>query len=250
MIHNNYLLNIDVLGFGDFVKANSTRTVFDYYGKIITGANFAGSIVDEDKIDVMVYSDTIAMKSNNEDEAMCLVSLVRIANIIQIGQYYSALSQEAVFLPVRGTITFGEFVFHKGDIWAQALGRPKIYARNVDMIIGKPIVESYEFEKDIELMCVALGRSTVERAALGLVQALLHQNLLIEYDIPLKNGSTANGTIVNPVCTPHIDLNLRKLEHEASKHKDGSSTKAKYLNTIKLFEFIRTTRKFSPRLSE
>jgi len=250
LIFNSYILNIDVLGFGTFVERNSAQTVFDYYGRIITGAAFAGDIVDKDNLDVMVYSDTIAIKSNNEDERVSLFNLVKIANIIQVGQYYSALSKDAVFLPVRGTITFGEFFFHKGDIWSQAPGREKIYAKNVDMIIGKPIVESHELEKSMELMCVAIGDSAQCRAKGKLTNHLLDSNLLLEYEIPIKKRDRKKGLIVNPVSTPHLDVNVEKLKHECKKHEDCSSTKHKYLNTIDLFEFVKTNRKFYPKSPE
>jgi len=118
----NFLLNIDVLGFSDFVKSNSIKDVFDYYAQIITGAAFSAEIIESNKndIEVMVYSDTVAIKSNDNDKFRCFVQLVRIASMIQHGQYYKSLNPHDTFLPVRGTITFGTFVFHKGDIWTQA----------------------------------------------------------------------------------------------------------------------------------
>lgn len=246
MLYTNYLLNIDVLGFGDFVKENSAQTVFDYYCGLITGASFAGEIVDPNNLDVIVYSDTIAIRSNNKDKKYCLPSLVKVAYMIQIGQYFKALSEEAVFFPIRGTITFGEFVFHKGDIWAQAPGRPKITAKNVDMIIGKPIVESNEFEKNMELMCIALADSAQKQADTDVLETLLNSNLLIKYDIPLKENNYIKGIKVNPVSIPHLECNLRKLEHERCKHQEGSVRK-KYTNTIALFNHIKANMNYYPK---
>lgn len=248
MLFTNYILNFDVLGFGQFVKENSARVVFDYYAHIITGTSFAGEIVDADKLDVMVYSDTIAIKSNNEDQKSCLFSLIKVANLIQVGQYYTALSENDVFLPVRGAITFGEFIFHKGDIWTQVSGRPKISAKNIDMIIGKPIVESNEFEKEMELMCIALEESAQRQAGGDILADLLNSNLLVEYDIPLKENRKIKGIIVNPVSTPHLDCNLNKLEYERSKHAEDSSIQRKYANTIELFNYIRANMRYYPKM--
>jgi uncharacterized protein YqfB (UPF0267 family) len=43
-------------------------------------------------IEVMAYSDTIAIKSKNDDNYERLYSLIRIAQLIQTGQYYSAIN--------------------------------------------------------------------------------------------------------------------------------------------------------------
>ena len=250
VVQNGYILNIDILGFGTFVKNNSAQTVFDHYAGLITGADFAGAIVDDGNIEVMVYSDTIAIKSNAANEDNGFVDLVRIANILQTGQYYRYLSLNGAFLPLRGTIAYGEFFFHKGDIWTQAHGRQKTYAKNVAMIIGKPIVESYETEKEMELMCVALTKSTLEMVNEGFISAMLDSNLLLEYQIPLKNGNSNPGVIVNPVSTPHFEINLRQLKLESTKYAEGSSTQRKYLNTIKLFEHVQGSRRFYPKKPE
>ena len=53
------------------------------------------------------------------------------------------------------------------------------------MIIGKPIVESHELEKSMELMCVSIGESAQSRAKGGMTNRLLDSNLLIEYEIPI-----------------------------------------------------------------
>ncbi len=250
MEEKNYLLNIDVLGFGDFVSSNELSVVNSYYTHLITGSAFSGEIIDKDSIEIMVYSDTIAIKSNQKDKNKCLYDLVRIANMIQTGTYYSALSVKSVLLPVRGTITFGDFVFHKGEIWTQAMGRPKIYAKDINLIFGKPIVESYHFEKSMEIICIAITDSVLQEKNDFILEQLLKENLLIDYNIPLKQGKYKNGFIVNPVLTPHFKYNFEKLEYEKQKYKDEKGIYDKYVNTQDLFTYINKNELFFPNIKD
>ncbi len=118
------------------------------------------------------------------------------------------------------------------------------------MMIGKPIVESYEAEKKMELMCIAIAASALEHADTSTLSALINSNILQQYDIPLKGGKTTPGVVVNPVSTPHLDDNISKLKHESTKHALGSSTHRKYLNTIELFSYVKDTQRFYPKLPE
>lgn len=247
-IKSGFILIIDVLGFGDFVKNHSTQDVFEHYAGLITGADFAGKIVDNGNMDIMVYSDTIAIKSNSGEND--LINLCRIANLLQTGQYYKALSLDSNFLPIRGVISYGEFLFHKGDLWTQATARDKIFAKNVSLIIGKPIVESYELEKEMELMCVALAKSAIDKVDKNELVKMINSNLLIQYEVPLKGGYKDTRIIVNPVTRPHIEQNLTKLNHEAKKYPEHSSTQRKYHNTIELFNFIKYSKLFYPNFSD
>ena len=250
MEEKNYLLNIDVLGFGNFVSNNELSVVSNYYTNLITGAAFSGKIIDNDSIEIMVYSDTIAIKSNQKDKNKCLFDLVRIANMIQIGTYYSALSLKSVFLPVRGTITFGDFVFHKGEIWTQAGGRPKIYAKDINLIFGRPIVESYHFEKSMKIISIAITDSVLQEKNDIIIEYLLKENLLINYNIPLKQGNYKKGYIVNPVSTPHFKYNFEKLEYEKQKYKGDKDIYDKYENTQNLFTYINENELFFPNIND
>ena len=248
MINITYLLSIDVLGFGDFVRENPTKVVFDHYAWLVTGAAFSGEIIAAGEVDVMVYSDTIAIKSNNSNQSLCLRWLIQVAQLIQVGQYARARSEDALFLPVRGTITFGEFIFHKGDIWTQALNRPKIFASNIDMILGKPIIEAYQFEKNMDLMCIAVGDSAQQQIGHEEIMQCVNSNMLIQYNIPLKNGGTKNGILVNPVSTPDYHIDIKKLEVERQKHIGSPGIVSKYNNTLDLFDYVYRNKLFFPRV--
>ncbi len=248
----NFLLNVDVLGFSEFVKSNTIKDVFNYYAQIITGSAFSAEIIENNKndIEVMVYSDTIAIKSNDNDKLRCFVQLVRIASMIQHGQYYKSLNSLDPFLPIRGTITFGAFVFHKGDIWTQALTRPKVHANNINMIFGEAIIDAYRFEKEMEIIGIALEDSVVAQSnnknVKKILDVLVDSNLLVEYDIPLKRGEEKKGFLVNPTIWAHCDHNLERLEKEKSKFKEGTSEYEKYSNTIKFFKHIKDNDLFHP----
>lgn len=248
MEETNYLLNIDVLGFGDFVKNNSTQIVIDFYAKIITGSVFGGEIIDKNNIEVMVYSDTIAIKSNNVDKNKALADLIKIGQLIQVGQYYSAINPHSIFLPVRGTITHGEFVFHKGDIWTQTPGREKIEAKNINLIFGKPIVESYYFEKDIEMITIALSDSVIQKVNQEQLDLLIGNNLLIKYSIALKDNKSKEGYLINPTSKSHFELNIKRLESEKDKFTLSPSVCDKYQNTINLFNYINEKNLYHPKI--
>jgi hypothetical protein len=244
----NYLLNIDVLGFGSFVNKYEIKTVLNYYAKLITGSHFAGAITNKDNIEVMVYSDTIAIKSNDSDQLNSLQDLIKVAQLIQVGQYYSALNQNTSFLPVRGTITYGEFIFYRGSVSTQAPGRPKLNAKNISLIFGKPIIESHNLEKDMEIICIALADSIIQKKTKSLIDSLVNSNLLIQYDIPLKKNKIKKGYIINPTTQPHFELNINRLETEKAKFDNGSSEYSKYINTINLFNYTRNNGLFYPNI--
>ena len=244
----NFLLNIDVLGFGDFIRNNNLEFVTAFYSQIITGSAFSGQIIGKDDIEVLVYSDTIAIKSKNQNKQQCLYDLVKIANMIQVSQYYSFIGG-GVFLPFRGTITYGKYVFHKGDVWHYGTDGRKIFANNVNLIYGKPIVESYELEKMMEIICIAIADSIMQKEEyFSVINHLLRENLLVEYNIPLKKNKIKDGLLVNPVFTPHIDIYIKNLETERVKFKSNTSIFEKYTNTIELFSHINKNELFFPNV--
>lgn len=222
--------------------------VFDYYAKIITGSVFTGDIIDKDNIEVMVYSDTIAIKSNNKDKNKALKDLIKIGHLIQVGQYYDAINPHFIFLPVRGTITYGEFVFHKGNIWTEVFGREKIEAKNINLIFGKPIVEAYHFEKNIEMITIALSESALNEVDQKLLDFFNGNNLLIKYPIALKDDKSKDGYIINPTSKSHFECNIKRLERERDKFTDFSSVYNKYQNTIKLFNYINENDLYHPKI--
>ena len=245
----NYLLNIDILGFGKLVEKSSIEEVFNFYAPIITGSTFVGEIIEKGSTDIMVYSDTIAIKSNKSDKDQALSDLIKIAHTIQAGQYYQALNQNELFIPLRGTISYGDFLWHKGGIWTQTLGKEKVVANNVHLIFGKPIVDSYNFEKDMNVMGIALPMSVVINSSNDIIQSLTNQNYLIEYSVPLKkkDGKQRShwGFMVSPCIKAHHEYSLKRLQTEKLKQTDANVI-CKYENTISFFNFIQQHRLFYP----
>ena len=244
MEETNYLLNIDVLGFGNFVKNNDIKKVTYFYNRIITGSAFSGEIIDKSNIEIMVYSDTIAIKSNNENKDKRLLDLIQIAKLIQTSQYYAGV-EENLFLPIRGTITYGEYVFHKGDISTVGNGR-MIEAKDINLIFGKPIVESYYLEKDMEIIAIALGDSVIQKDNI-LINYLVKENLLCKYNIPLKEKeehtrknkkNLKSGYLIPFDFVPNFEENMKTLENSKEKNLNDKSIKDKYINTMQFLKYI------------
>jgi len=90
------------------------------------------------------------------------------------------------------------------------------------MIFGESIIDAYRFEKEMEIIGIALEDSVVVQSSnkgmKKILDALVESNLLVEYDIPLKRGEQKKGFLVSPTIWAHCDYNVERLEKENLAH--------------------------------
>lgn len=245
---NNFILSIDLLGFETWISTSSVDNVLDEYASIITGASYAAKKIGEEEFDFFVYSDTLIIIFHCSTIAENLIKLLKCAHTIQYGQMYRGIVNDKTLRPIRGTITYGEFIYHKGDISTQAFNRPQITAKNVDIFIGKPVIEAYHLEKKIQIMAVILAESAIAKISDGLSKKLLDCGLLIKYRIPMKNREAFDGYVCSPLCDSHFEAVLNKLNNEKAKFKKCKNTLDKYTNTMSLFNYMKDNGFFYPRI--
>jgi hypothetical protein len=237
---NGYILSIDLLGFEKWIRSDSLDNVLNEYASIITGTSFAAEMFAGNNFDLFVYSDTLVIICNLPNEDECLCNLLKCARLLQHSQFYRGTLDYTLLHPIRGTLTWGEFIYHKGDIRTQALARDPIVAKNIDIFIGMPIIEGYHLEKSLQIMSIVLSGSASRKIGLSKLEILCRNRLLIEYDIPFKS-TKKKGYLSTPLADfCHYETILSKLKSEAIINKDDTNTSEKITNTISLLEYVKS----------
>ncbi len=244
----NFILSIDLLGFADWISTTPVADVLDEYASIITGVSHTAEIVASDKLAYCVYSDTLVIISHGTTGGESLINLLRCAHTIQYTQLYRGMVDYRALRLLRGTIAYGDFIYHKGDLSTQAFNRRPITAKNVELLIGPPVVEAYKTEKQLQLMAIILARSAVAQMSSQLRDDMLKCGLLVEYKIPMKNEPANDGYVCCPLSDCHVDAILDKLNDESTKHQEDSNIAEKYENTIRLFRHLKENGLFHPRI--
>lgn len=274
LYEETFILNIDFLGFSKFVENHDRKQVINIFTEWVSHINFSGSVLsslgknikespetqeyfdklaENNHIEIMVYSDTIAIKSNNPDKNMHFGELINIAKSIQASQYYKTVNPHSIFLPMRGTITHGEFIFYKGGIeFPSAYGdKIKIKTHNTNIILGKAIIDAYLNEKDMEIMAIALTENCIKKVSSDIYIApyfysFLKENRLIKYTIPCK-GRNTDSYLINPLIKgPLAETAIKRLKEKAQKIDGRTKIHRKYKNTIDFLEYIDTSNLYNP----
>ncbi len=273
LYEETFILNIDFLGFSNFVNKHDKKEVINIFIKSIIDISFSASILSsrvrptkekditkqayQDQLEannyyeLLIYSDTVAIKSNNPDKNMHFDDLVRLAEMIQFIIYNDLKFEHLTFLPIRGTITYGEFLFYKGNIETLSTSGNLIKAHNASIILGKAIIDAYLNEKDMEIMAIALTENCIKKILSDIHIALyfhsfLSDNKLIQYTIPCK-GKDINSFLINPLIKGlSSDTAIKRLKEEAKKIDGRRKVRRKYKNTIDFLEHINMNDLYKP----
>lgn len=273
LYEETFILNIDFLGFSNFVENNDKKLVINFFTQWISDINFVASglclqgedakesidsqayfdrLSNNSHIEIMVYSDTIAIKSHNPNKNKHFYELVKLAEVIQHDVYDKVQRSYPATLFIRGTITYGEFIFYKGGMeFPSAFGNnAKIKTKNISIILGKAIIDAYKNEKDMEIMTIGLTENCIKQVLSNsftkddLTQLVL-DNILIQYDVPCKTRKI-NSFLINPLNKIYANCIINKFNEKANKINKEIEVYRKYKNTIDFLEHININDLYRP----
>lgn len=235
---------IDLLGFKNYVIDYEIDDVSREIAEIFTKISSASNILQL-PIEMMVYSDTIAIRLINNDEE----SFGKFIKVLQMNfrRYFDQLTMSYENpIPLRGAICYGEYSWYKGSIQTKHLqGDPQI-AENINFIVGKGIIEAHDHESNQEWIGVSMTAKTVNMIRTlfpDTLNQLIVDQLLMQYPIPCKGNTYINSFAISPFGMP---FNLERIFNafvtktlsvvECQKIDDG--TKRKYINTLTFLVYL------------
>lgn len=239
---------IDVLGFRNLVKQRCLKEFITSYARVITGIQSASNTL-ESNLEIMVYSDTIAIKpADNSEESFH--KMIKTLKLSLSTMFHSIGGGDCI--PLRGAISYGEFAWYKGDIQTQVMNRVPLLASDVNFIVGQPIVDVHDHEVDQEWMGISMNEDTSKQlfdTYPKAMQSLIHSNCLIQTDIPLKRGRYAKSYAINNVTRGVIELHLSSFVTEIEKQSlkpESNKYIHKYFNTYDFYRYIVREKLYHP----
>jgi hypothetical protein len=245
-----YVALLDILGFKDLINKNPHEKVMELFNnfriyvqmslaKEKTTFDARGRMVSDlsnSSINSNIISDSLIFWSNdNEIESFfelveCLHSLI-----------YFCHNRPFIFL--RGEITYGNFSYeHNGAI----------RGKNNTLIIhpimlGKALVDAYEIERQLQIAGCIIDPKAIEAAKNANFkgfneswEGLIKEQKIIEYSMPLKNGSLKSWTInwVSRASNPDKETIYNGFNSFSKTVKD-QSTEEKRANTLAYYSYIK-----------
>jgi len=237
-MNKELLFYYDLCGFRDYVMINGVQKAFELYAPYLTGISFSNEL-EKDKFNLLALSDTILLQTK-QDLTDKLHNTIIVAQREAFGIWHRMIAGNSIDLPIKGAIGYNEQMFGRYDVTTQAMGRDKITAKDVQLIIGKSLIECYEWEKCQDWFCVSICPESLEDIQRDFpteFTRLVYNKYLIEYDIPIKNGKTKRGFAINSYYYWHPVIIKEKISSIILTSKDDR-IKLKYENTLHYFEYI------------
>jgi len=236
---------IDILGFKDIIDNFDIEDISKQYRDCIDITLEAAKCYPKNDFIYSIYSDSIVVfpKYNTLDDFLALVDICRL---LLYGVFCASIRTMSVFLPMRGAISIGEFIYTYKPIKNTTNTISAEY--NTNILIGKAIVDAYEWEKKQEWIGISLTEKTklfFESLDSNLIDHLISENVLVNYDIPLKEGHTINSYAINSIDKTQIYPVIDSFSRIMEKYND--TIKIKYKNTIDFIKYIEEKNLFYPK---
>jgi len=222
-----YVAHLDILGMSDLVHRNfddAWGMLSDLVEVRDKSSNLSIKFLDtketvniRDFVKAITFSDTIVLftKTNSEIELRSMIILV------------SEIFHKAICkcVPIRAGLSVGKFSFNDEK----------------SMYAGPALIEAYRIGESSQWLGISLADSIQEDVRKLNLQTN-HSDIVVNWDIPMKDGST-NGYVINwPALFAH-DLNISppvtsEQFYEGFQSSFGSygalhdSVKNKYINTV------------------
>lgn len=243
-IYNGTLAIIDILGFREIVDNDELQNIVNEYTHVITSTAFASEVTNVD-IDMMVYSDTIAIKLNDKSEEGFL-KFIKTIQLLSHNFFYNLCFPYKKQYPLRGAIVFGDFAWHKGYI--QSLGNQiMLKSQFSNFIVGKAIIDAHDFESKQKWIGIAMNSKNsakFQELYPNAINALTKAKYLIEYDIPCTADKDKDyfekGYVVNAVERVRCSESMLALKDliETNQDKWHPPVLKKYQNTYEFYQYV------------
>ncbi len=249
-IYNGPIAVLDMLGFKDYVKLNTIQSVIDEYAHVITSSFFTADVMKE-KLEFMVYSDTIAIRLIENSEKG-FYNFIMAIQLINHQYFYKCQIPGFNPIPIRGAISFGEYSWHKGDISTQVVNRNPIVAKNINFIVGQAILDAHDLESKQSWIAISFTSEMGELFKKNFPNAFYNlekSKHIVEYNIPLHEG-TIKGYVINPTERATFNDSFLLFCEKCNQILEDPTKKAvteKYINTLKLLKTIYDENNLCPR---
>lgn len=173
----SFIALFDILGFKDLIRNDELEDVYKVFLRVSNLINdtkeMAGhlqALLETKVVTVLNYSDTFLIysldindiKENRIDKAFHAI-------LAACDSLFIAANENR--LPIRGSITVGDIIV-SGDV-----------------VMGKPIVEAYEMERQQEWIGCRISREALECISNKAIDEHTKDLAIIEYEIPCKSGN-------------------------------------------------------------
>jgi hypothetical protein len=161
----------DILGFSNLIKTRKLEEVAELYSTVKKYfeemLNYANSLCNRDIVKFYNFSDTFLIHTQNKDD-INFQTLLYACDALFLGFNEAAQKNN---IAIRGAINYGEIMSVEG------------------ILIGKPIIEAFEKEKQQEWIGCWIGDDCLNKNRLS---EYICDKSIVEYVIPLKNGIVKN----------------------------------------------------------
>jgi hypothetical protein len=218
-----FIALFDILGYSQWIRDNSIeKVVIDHENiKHMVTTNvesFLNDALKKELIKVHSYADTFLIYTNEISETSFEATLAACRGMFEAAICFA--------LPIRGSVTCGEFYTSK------------------DMIIGKPLIEAFEKEKKQEWIGCWIMDACFDKISQEQKKRYEVDKIVIQYYIPFKEGPVekvyAYNWVDHAIQNPKdIDLNylMEKSFLKVKVHSWREERKIK--NTIEFYNFIK-----------
>jgi len=226
--NNGFLLYIDILGFSKFVEKNDPQTILYIIKPALEYFNMWKEA--NQSMNVLYFSDSFIFYQNKPNYVdTAFMDIIGITKNI----FIYLLSKE---IPVRGTISFGEFHVDTSK------------NHNQNIYFGKALVEAHKAEKRENWIGITLEESAYEQISVNTKTTFVGGTLI---------PSNKKHHLLNPFsqiisanwCNPEINEELineikclkfiyKKVTEFKDKGDFTSRVASKYFNTLAFFENV------------
>lgn len=228
----NYLFcQIDILGFSDLIcnppRELSINNIEKSYNLIFQKNLKDCKDFHQELPGFLLFSDTAFIYK--EDFCNCYNFILYLSNVLQNSFYSIKNEQENLIpqlyfkFPLRGAFSIGSLVINNNNI------------------IGKPIVSTYQWERLQNWIGISIPYNDISNVTNDLpeceIKKIMADNLLIEYDVPTKNGIFKTYAI-NFISKDNKNKIISIIEQELLNYKDQLNIYTKYYSTKKFVEYI------------
>jgi hypothetical protein len=213
-----YLALFDILGFKEIVSSYSIDRVSNLYNNLLIKSD---PYVTTDNVKSMLISDTIILyHSDPTDNVAPTEIIVTSSNILN---YFARNG-----IALRGALSFGELFINESD----------------KIIIGKPLVRAYEFEKK-QNWAGAIIDPNCESEYFNsyFYKAQIGTGNVIKYPAPLKDGMRKDYQCIEWVHRHSYSLDLLHKLFFKNADEISHSVYVKYRNTLDFIVYCKNNEK-------
>lgn len=252
------LLWIDLLGFSDHVEKHSLDELIQHYHTIISMHFDSYS-----KVELTILSDTLIFTPKGINS-----QITDLKHVILAAQLYSSSSfiDFPFLIPhlTRGSIVMDEYYLGQANFFRKSVYSTKDGLRNENLnipyfgVLGKAVVKAAKLEQIQNWCLVSIHPELIQFIETNLIE-LVEKNILIKYEIPLKNDKTIESYVVNPFNGYIVKGEMLKFEInegvktitgvekvpnryfntlEKYRKSEDIGIKSKIENTIKFYEYV------------